>query len=89
MSLLLQGYFWQTIAWSTVGCKPALSGDVKTLNIPSYQNSQCTGICSFTRTFRSVANVAATYTATADACTSSGLAVIIEPTTFTIPAGVK
>lgn len=58
-----------------VAANPAKGGDVKTLNIPSYQNSQCPGACSFTRTFRSIADVEATYMATVDASTSALLVV--------------
>lgn len=70
-----------------MAANPATGGDVRTLNLPSYQNSYCLGICRFTRTFRSVANVEATYTGTVDACTNSGVVVSINPATFTIPPG--
>ncbi len=66
---------------------PAVGGDVRTLNIPSYQNSQCLGTCSFTRKFRSVADVEVTYTASVDASTSAGVNVTVEPVIFTIKPG--
>ena len=49
-----------------VAADPADGGDVKTLNIPSYQNTTCVGVCSFERVFTSVADVTATYTLTMD-----------------------
>lgn len=66
---------------------PVVGGDVKMLNIPSYQNSQCMGSCSFTRKFRSVADVEVTYTASVDASTSAGVNVTVEPASFTIKPG--
>lgn len=66
---------------------PALDGDVKTLNIPSYQNSQCVGECSFSRTVRSVANVSADYTVTVDA--PEGVIITPTPAAFTIAAGAS
>ena len=61
---------------------PAGGGDVKTLNIPSYQNSQCVGGCSFTRTFTAVAD--ASYTVVVDAPT--GVVITVTPATFDILA---
>lgn len=68
-----------------VAADPAEDGDVKTLNIPSYQNSQCIGDCSFTRTFKSVADVDVDYTAVVDM--PAGVVLTVTPSTFTIPAG--
>ena len=62
---------------------PAEGGDVKTLNIPSYQNSQCVGACSFTRTFTAVAD--GSYTAVAVA--PVGVEITVTPSTFDILAG--
>jgi uncharacterized repeat protein (TIGR01451 family) len=64
-----------------VAADPAAGGDVKTLNIASLYNSQCVGVCSWTRTFTSVSNVAATYTSSAPAW------VTVNPATFTIAPG--
>ncbi len=61
---------------------PAEGGDVKTLNIPSYQNSQCVGGCSFTRTFTAVAD--ASYTVVVDAPT--GVVITVTPADFDILA---
>ena len=60
---------------------PAEGGDVRTLNIPSVYNSTCVGECSWTRTFKSVADQSATYTAVAPAF------VTVTPAEFTINAG--
>lgn len=68
-----------------VAADPAEDGDVKTLNIPSYQNSQCIGDCSFTRTFKSVADVDVDYTAVVDM--PAGVVLTVTPSSFTIPAG--
>jgi uncharacterized repeat protein (TIGR01451 family) len=62
---------------------PAEGGDVKTLNIPSYQNRQCVGLCSFTRTFTAV--VDATYEVTVDA--PLGVEIIATPSSFSILEG--
>lgn len=61
---------------------PAAGGDVKTLNIPSYQNSQCVGECSFSRTVKNVAGVATDYVVSVDA--PEGFEVVITPSTFTL-----
>ncbi len=52
--------------------------DVKALNTPSLYNSTCVEECTWTRTFTSVADWPATYTATAPAW------VTVEPAVFTI-----
>lgn len=65
-----------------VAADPADGGDVKTLNIPSYQNTTCVGVCSFERVFTSVADVTATYTLTMD--NDDSLNVTVEPAIFTI-----
>lgn len=64
-----------------VAANPAEDGDVRTLNIPSVYNSTCVGECSWTRTFKSVADQSATYTAVAPAF------VTVTPAEFTINAG--
>ena len=62
---------------------PAEGGDVKTLNIPSYQNSQCVGGCSFTRIFTAVAD--GSYTAVVNA--PVGVNITVTPASFDIVAG--
>jgi uncharacterized repeat protein (TIGR01451 family) len=64
-----------------VAAEPAAGGDVSALNIASLYNSLCVGECSWTRTFTSVADVAATYTVSAPAW------VTVAPASFTITAG--
>jgi len=62
---------------------PAAGGDVKTLNIPSYQNSQCVGLCSFSRTFTAV--VDADYEVIIDA--PEGVEIVATPANFSILKG--
>ncbi|MDD4042336.1 MAG: S8 family serine peptidase [Anaerolineaceae bacterium] len=65
---------------------PATGGDIRTLNIPSYQNSNCMGGCTFTRTVKNVAGVATDYTIAIEA--TAGVDVTTSPANaFTIPAG--
>lgn len=64
---------------------PAEDGDIKTVNIPSYQNTYCVGVCSFERTFTSVADDAVTYEVVFDA--DESLVVEVEPAQFTIEPG--
>lgn len=65
---------------------PANGGDVKTLNVPSYQNSSCMGICSFKRTFTSVlTEVTADYTAVVSSDPS--LQLTVEPASFSLAPG--
>ncbi len=61
---------------------PAAGGDVKNLNIPSYQNSQCVGECSFTRTFTAVAD--GSYSAVPNA--PDGVTITVTPSTFDVTA---
>lgn len=68
-----------------VAANPNAGGDIRKLNIPSYQNSNCLGGCSFTRTVKSVSDQAATYTVVVEK--SEGVEVTVSPATFTIPAG--
>jgi len=64
---------------------PALGGDVKTLNIPSYQNSQCVGLCDFSRTVKNVADVATDYVVVVDA--PVGVSIVATPAAFTLAVG--
>ncbi len=64
---------------------PAEGGDVKDLNIPSYQNRQCVGECSFSRTVKNVADAATDYTVTVDAPT--GVVILPTPASFTLDPG--
>lgn len=68
-----------------IEANPAEGGDVRELNIPSYQNTYCVGVCSFERVFTSVADVAVTYTLDLDA--DATLVVDVQPTEFTIEPG--
>jgi subtilisin family serine protease len=64
---------------------PAAGGDIRTLNIPSYQNSNCLGGCTFTRTVKNVAGVETAYTVEIEK--TENVAIEVTPATFTIPAG--
>ena len=65
---------------------PAAGGDMRTLNIPSYQNSNCLGGCTFTRTLKNVAGVETDYTIAIEK--TDGVEITTTPaTSFTIPAG--
>lgn len=64
---------------------PAAGGDPRNLNIPSYQNSNCLGGCTFTRTVKNVAGVSTPYTVVVDK--TDGVDITVTPMTFTIPAG--
>ncbi len=64
-----------------VAADPSLGGDPKTLNLASLQNNACVGECSWTRTFKSVAGVSATYTVGAPPW------MTVTPNNFTIAAG--
>jgi len=68
-----------------LAASPDKGGDLRKLNIPSYQNSNCLGGCTFTRRVKSVSNQPATYTVTVEK--SAGVAITVTPATFTIPAG--
>ena len=60
---------------------PALGGVPSSLNLASLYSSKCVGECTFTRTFTSVSNMPATYTASAPDW------VTVTPATFTINPG--
>ncbi len=60
---------------------PALDGKPANLNLASLYSSKCVGECTWTRTFKSVAGLPATYTAVAPEW------VTVTPSSFTISAG--
>jgi len=64
-----------------VAADPSAGGDPKTLNLASLQNNACVGECSWTRTFKSVAGVSATYTVDAPTW------MTVTPSNFTIASG--
>ncbi|KAA3650972.1 MAG: hypothetical protein DWP95_00890 [Proteobacteria bacterium] len=59
---------------------PGNGGDLKTLNVASLTDYNCQGTCTFTRTFRSVADSAIDYQATLN-----GVPGTVTPSTFTVP----
>jgi len=65
---------------------PANGGNPQTLNIPSYQNSNCLGGCTFERTVTNVTTMDLDYAITIDK--SADVNITVEPADgFTIPAG--
>jgi uncharacterized repeat protein (TIGR01451 family) len=58
-----------------------LDGTPSSLNLASLYSSKCVGECAWTRTFKSVAGMPATYTVVAPEW------VTVAPASFTIPAG--
>ncbi len=64
-----------------VAANPAEGGDMQTLNIPSLYNNLCVGGCEWTRTFTSVAEITASYTAVAPDW------ITVEPASFEIAPG--
>lgn len=60
---------------------PALGGVPSSLNLASLYSSKCVGECAWTRTFTSVSNLPATYTASAPDW------VTVTPASFTISPG--
>jgi hypothetical protein len=60
---------------------PTLDGMPASLNLASLYSSKCVGECTWTRTFKSVAGLPATYTAVGPEW------VTVTPSEFTIPAG--
>ncbi len=66
---------------------PATGGDVKTLNIPSVRNVDCTPDCTWTRTVRNTSPAPTSWTATGHGITD-GVSVSIEPSTFTFSGDI-
>jgi uncharacterized repeat protein (TIGR01451 family) len=64
-----------------LAAEPAKGGDVSALNIASLYNNLCVGECRWTRTFTSVSDAAATFTAVVPAW------ITASPASFTIAAG--
>lgn len=64
---------------------PALGGDPRTLNLASLTDPQCVGVCTWTRTLKSVSATAEDYTVNITA--PAGMALTVQPTAFTLSAG--
>ncbi|WP_069110503.1 S8 family serine peptidase [Jiangella alba] len=65
---------------------PAEGGDVKALNTASMTDRQCLQTCTWTRTVTGTSTGAGTWTVSTDGITD-GIAVTVEPSTFTIAEG--
>jgi uncharacterized repeat protein (TIGR01451 family) len=66
---------------------PAIGGDPKLLNLPSFANPNCLNYCSWTRTVRSVADSSQEYSAWVDG--PSGITGTVTPSTFTLEPGAS
>ena len=81
----LAGLVMEVTYQEYVAANPNAGGDPRTLNIPSYQNSNCMGSCTFTRTVKNVADVATSYTV--DVTKTDKVDIVVSPATFTVPVG--
>ena len=68
-----------------LAANPAAGGDPRLLNLPSFASNDCTGVCSWTRTLRSVLDEDQPYNAWVTS--SGGVTGMVVPSNFTIPAG--
>jgi hypothetical protein len=68
-----------------LAANPATGGDPRTLNLPGMVDHTCDEVCSWTRQLTSVAQVEATYTVSVEA--PAGMAVTVEPASFTLSPG--
>ncbi|HHV06179.1 MAG TPA: S8 family serine peptidase [Anaerolineaceae bacterium] len=69
-----------------IAANPADGGNPQTLNIPSYQNSNCLGGCTFERTVTNITNLDLDYQITIDK--TENVEITVQPAGgFTIPAG--
>ncbi len=66
---------------------PALGGDPTTLNLASLADSSCLDVCSWMRTFTSVAQEQITYVASVDA--PAGMMLTVDPASFAIDPGAS
>lgn len=69
-----------------VAANPAAGGNPQNLNIPSYQNSNCLGGCTFERTVKNVTGMALDYRIEIDESTHVTITTV-PADGFTIPAG--
>ncbi len=65
-----------------LAANPAAGGDPKTLNLPSLQNSDCGGTCSWTREVKSTQGATVTWTASGE-----GMGFTFSPASFDLVAG--
>nr|WP_306271337.1 choice-of-anchor J domain-containing protein [Ornithinimicrobium sp. HY1793] len=70
-----------------VAANPDVGGEPSTLNLPAFVETACEGECSWTRTVTSIADGAASYTATVEA--PEGVTVTVTPETFTLESGAS
>jgi uncharacterized repeat protein (TIGR01451 family) len=75
---IMAGLLFDESTADYLAANPAEGGDVKTLNIPSFANSQCLRECTWTRTATVPASAPAGVTWTADVVADAGLVVDVE-----------
>jgi PKD repeat protein/subtilisin family serine protease len=66
---------------------PAIGGDPKLLNLPSFASTNCENSCSWTRTVTSVAETSQEYNAWVEM--SSGITGTVTPSNFTLAPGAS
>jgi uncharacterized repeat protein (TIGR01451 family) len=78
---IMAGLLFDETTANYLAANPDEGGDVKTLNLPSFSNTQCLGGCTWTRTATVPAGVPAGVTWTADAVADPGLTVdvVLDP----------
>jgi uncharacterized repeat protein (TIGR01451 family) len=64
---------------------PALGGNPRMLNLASLADPQCVGVCTWTRTLKSVSAATEEYTVNVNA--PAGVVLTVQPNAFTLPAG--
>jgi subtilisin family serine protease len=64
---------------------PALGGDPRSLNLPSFYNSKCAINCTWNRTLRSITSVPMTYTVSV----SAPFTITVTPSSFTLAPGAS
>ncbi|NLG21800.1 MAG: S8 family serine peptidase, partial [Actinomycetales bacterium] len=66
---------------------PAIGGEPSTLNLPALVDTDCAGVCTWTRTVTSIAQGPASYTAVVEA--PAGVTVTVSPETFSLEQGAE
>ena len=74
------GFLLDETAANYQAANPATGGNPTTLNIPSFQNLNCVGVCSFTRTLRGTTGTPVNWTVVASGLPAG--AVTVTPSTF-------
>jgi subtilisin family serine protease len=78
------GFVLEVGVASYEAANPGAGGDPKTLNIASFGDNNCIGVCSWTRTLEGTSN-GGTWTASTTA--PAGMTLTVSPSSFTLNAG--